>query len=482
MPLDPVFLDLLGRLNSRDKKNTTESDELALKSFLDRVLIPGPRQRRNVEPFDILATEISSAKSLFRTGMISYVHKMIEFDTLPDVFITVLQTCSVAAPDFFKSSNIDSWFRTEGFGTYAYRHIIKHNINPELLKIILVCANYPSDLLYGFVTEDIYKNNLGHTRLHEAAEAGNARLVEILLEPFHGKVLTLLQKTNEYKLTPVHCGIQSCYVNVLDAMAVSLRRDYLAPLRMKSTAVPSIQDYNDDDDDERDQLQVSANVIDDGGAKADGDVNKDRKEKQKAVDVFDREAVFIDTVLAPMIERFPNLRIVLEHITTELAVDFVLAQSNKLGATITPQHLCLNRNDLLGHGLRPHLFCLPILKRQSHQQALLRAATSGDMHFFLGTDSAPHTQSAKLSACGCAGIYSGYHALAIYAQVFEQENALDKLESFASRHGAQFYGLPINQETITLVKQAWQVPDSLPFADEEVIPLFAGQTLQWQVQ
>lgn len=201
-----------------------------------------------------------------------------------------------------------------------------------------------------------------------------------------------------------------------------------------------------------------------------------------AVDVFDREAVFIDTVLSQMVREFPALKIVLEHITTAEAASFVAAQASHVAATITPHHLCLNRNDLLGHGIRPHLFCLPILKRERHQQALLRAATSGDPRFFCGTDSAPHARTAKLSACGCAGIYSGYHAVEIYAQVFEQEQALDKLEAFLSHFGADFYGLPVNTETLTLVKKPWTVPETLDFADDVVVPLFAGQTLSWQIQ
>lgn len=200
------------------------------------------------------------------------------------------------------------------------------------------------------------------------------------------------------------------------------------------------------------------------------------------VDVFDREARFIEQILPSLIKRFPTLKIVLEHITTQEAVDFVSAQPHTIGATITPHHLALNRNDLLGHGIRPHYFCLPILKRRTHQLALLQAATQGNPHFFLGTDSAPHTQSTKLSACGCAGIYSGCHALEIYAQLFNEAGALPALENFASRYAAQFYGLPINQEKITLVKEEWTIPDNLPFNHEVVVPMWAGLTLKWKIQ
>lgn len=200
------------------------------------------------------------------------------------------------------------------------------------------------------------------------------------------------------------------------------------------------------------------------------------------VDVFDREAVFIDTILKPLIKDFPKLRIVLEHITTAQAVEFVSMANNNIAATITPQHLLFNRNDIFKGGIRPHYYCLPILKREKHREALVIAATSGNAKFFLGTDSAPHTQFAKESACGCAGMYSAHAAIELYAQAFEENNALNKLEGFASLFGAQFYQLPVNKEKITLVKEAHKIKDSYPFGDETLIPLKAGETIQWKIQ
>jgi dihydroorotase len=200
------------------------------------------------------------------------------------------------------------------------------------------------------------------------------------------------------------------------------------------------------------------------------------------VDVFDRERVFLETVLAPLTERLPELRVVFEHITTREAVEFVRAGSANIGATITPQHLLLNRNAMLVGGIHPHNYCLPVLKRESHRQALLEAATSGNPRFFLGTDSAPHARGAKESACGCAGIYSAHAAIELYAEAFEEAGALDKLEAFASLNGPDFYGLPRNSEKITLVRKPWQVPDSYPFGEETVIPMAAGETLQWRLE
>ena len=199
-------------------------------------------------------------------------------------------------------------------------------------------------------------------------------------------------------------------------------------------------------------------------------------------DIFDREKLFIDTVLTPLCANFPELRIVLEHITTKEAVDFICASKHPLGATITPQHLLYNRNKLLVNGIKPHVYCLPILKRESHQQALLEAATSGNKKFFLGTDSAPHSIGDKHSACGCAGVYSAYSAIELYTHVFATMDALDKLEAFASFHGADFYHLPYNQEQITIIKKPWQVATALQFGKETVIPLAAGETLSWQLQ
>ena len=199
------------------------------------------------------------------------------------------------------------------------------------------------------------------------------------------------------------------------------------------------------------------------------------------IDIFDREAVFIERHLRPLVAQFPKLKIVMEHITTKQGADFVLSAGDNIAASITPQHLMHNRNDMLVGGIRPHLFCLPILKRNIHQQALINIATSGSHKVFLGTDSAPHTQGAKESACGCAGCFSHHAAIELYAEVFDQANALDKLEAFASTNGPNFYGLPHNQVTIELKKQAWQLPDSLPFEDTQVIPLGAGTTLNWKL-
>jgi dihydroorotase len=200
------------------------------------------------------------------------------------------------------------------------------------------------------------------------------------------------------------------------------------------------------------------------------------------IDIFDREQVFIDTILQPLVANYPNLKIVLEHITTKNAVDFVKAAADNVGATITVHHLLYNRNDMLVGGIRPHYFCLPILKRNTHQQALIEAATSGNKKFFLGTDSAPHAQAAKESACGCAGVYSAHAAIELYAEVFEQENALDKLEAFASINGPTFYQLPINTDKITLVKKAWQVPATMTFGDDVVVPVRANEDILWQVE
>ncbi|PSN14319.1 dihydroorotase [filamentous cyanobacterium CCT1] len=198
------------------------------------------------------------------------------------------------------------------------------------------------------------------------------------------------------------------------------------------------------------------------------------------VDMFDREKVFIEKYLMPLKQRFPQLRVVLEHVTTLEAVEFVLATDN-VAATITPQHLLFNRNSLFQGGLRPHYYCLPILKRETHRQALLRAATSGNPKFFLGTDSAPHPRNGKESACGCAGCFSALHAMELYAEAFESVNALDKLEAFASFYGPDFYGLPRNSDRITLSKTTWRIPDELPFGDTELVPLRAGEAIGWKM-
>ena len=200
------------------------------------------------------------------------------------------------------------------------------------------------------------------------------------------------------------------------------------------------------------------------------------------VDIFDREAVFIERHLSPLCRDFPNLRIVLEHISSKVAVEFVTQHGKKLAATITPHHLLFNRNDLLTGGLRPHLYCLPIIKTTHDREALINAAISGNPQFFLGTDSAPHTKSSKESCCGAAGIYSAHAAIELYAEIFANHRALDKLENFASRFGAQFYGLPLHNETMTLINKPWKVPSSLPFGDEVLIPLMAGKIVSWQIK
>ena len=200
----------------------------------------------------------------------------------------------------------------------------------------------------------------------------------------------------------------------------------------------------------------------------------------KEVDVFDREKVFIETHLIPLKQRFPHLRIVLEHITTSDAVQFVLANDN-IAATITPQHLLFNRNALFTGGIRPHFYCLPILKHEEHRRAILQAATSGNPKFFLGTDSAPHARDRKETSCGCAGCYSALHAMELYAEAFERVDALDKLEAFASFHGPDFYQLPRNTETITLIKTAWRIPDEMPLTESGLVPLRAGEELTWQM-
>lgn len=199
------------------------------------------------------------------------------------------------------------------------------------------------------------------------------------------------------------------------------------------------------------------------------------------VDVFDREKAFIDEHLSRLVARFPTLKVVFEHITTRDAAQFVRGASSNVGATITAHHLLYNRNHMLVGGIRPHLYCLPILKRNEHQEALLDAATSGNPKFFLGTDSAPHATHTKEAACGCAGCYTAYAAIELYAEAFEQRNALNKLETFASHFGADFYGLPRNNEQITLVREDWNAPASLPFGEQTVIPLRAGETLRWKL-
>lgn len=197
------------------------------------------------------------------------------------------------------------------------------------------------------------------------------------------------------------------------------------------------------------------------------------------VDIFDREAVFIERHLAPLVRDFPGLRMVLEHITTRTAVDFVRSSPGNVAATITAHHLLLNRNAMFIGGIRPHHYCLPVLKRETHRLALIEAATSGSPKFFLGTDSAPHSRRAKESACGCAGVYTAHAALELYVEVFEQAGALDRIEAFASFHGADFYRLPRNQDTVTLVKRPWSVPSEIDLGDDTLVPFRAGDHVAW---
>lgn len=201
------------------------------------------------------------------------------------------------------------------------------------------------------------------------------------------------------------------------------------------------------------------------------------------IDIFDREKVFIDRHLRDIVENFPDLKVVFEHITTKDAVDFVKAASDNVAATITPQHLLLNRNDLLVGGVQPHNYCLPVLKRNTHQLALQDAVVSGSAKFFLGTDSAPHEKHRKESACGCAGCYSAWSAIELYAQVFEDLGVLENLEDFASHYGADFYGLPRNTGTITLVKEQWQVPEEITLPNgNPIVPFYAGKELNWKLK
>jgi dihydroorotase len=199
------------------------------------------------------------------------------------------------------------------------------------------------------------------------------------------------------------------------------------------------------------------------------------------VDVFDRESVFIDETLAPLIERFPRLKVVFEHITTARAVEFVAAARDGVAATITPQHLLHNRNAIFAGGIRPHYYCLPILKREDDRAALVRAAVSGNPRFFLGTDSAPHERSTKETSCGCAGMFTAHAAIELYAEAFEASGHLDRLEAFASHFGADFYGLPRHEEHIALRREPWVVPEGYPFGEGTVVPYRAGETVAWRL-
>ncbi len=200
------------------------------------------------------------------------------------------------------------------------------------------------------------------------------------------------------------------------------------------------------------------------------------------IDIFDREAVFIERVLQPLLKDLPELRVVFEHITTKNAAEFVAAAPDNIAATITAHHLLYNRNAMLVGGIRPHYYCLPVLKRELHREALVRAATSGSPKFFLGTDSAPHAQHTKENACGCAGCYTAHAAIEFYAEAFDAAGALDKLEGFASFYGADYYGLPRNTATVSLRKEAWQVPETVGFGEHQLVPLRAGESVQWKLE
>jgi dihydroorotase len=200
-----------------------------------------------------------------------------------------------------------------------------------------------------------------------------------------------------------------------------------------------------------------------------------------AVDIFDREAVFIERVMQPLRRDMPALKVVFEHITTKDAAQYVAEGEGPIGATITAHHLLYNRNEIFKGGIRPHYYCLPVLKREEHRQALVRVATSGSPRFFLGTDSAPHPKGLKEHACGCAGCYTALHAMELYAEAFDKAGALDKLEAFASLNGAQFYGLPRNSDRITLRREPWILPAELPLGEATIVPLNAGETIGWKL-
>ena len=201
-----------------------------------------------------------------------------------------------------------------------------------------------------------------------------------------------------------------------------------------------------------------------------------------SIDIFDREAVFIDRVMTPLRRDMPELKVVFEHITTKDAAQYVLEASGPVGATITAHHLLYNRNAIFTGGIRPHYYCLPVLKRETHREALVAAATSGNPRFFLGTDSAPHARGLKEHACGCAGCYTALHAMELYAEAFDAAGALDKLEAFASFNGPAFYGLPRNTGTLTLEREDWQLPAELPYGDTTLVPLRGGETLRWKAR
>ncbi len=291
------------------------------------------------------------------------------------------------------------------------------------------------------------------------AEAYRLRIIAAIPESIAFEPLMTLYLTDNTSPDEIRRAKESGFVHAVklypagattnsDAGVTDIRRTYLALEAMQRLGMP---------------LLVHGEVTD------------------AAVDVFDREAAFIERVIQPLLKDFPDLRVVFEHITTKDAVEFVMSASGNIAATITAHHLLYNRNAMFAGGIRPHYYCLPVLKRELHREALGRAVTSGSRKFFLGTDSAPHAQYTKEAACGCAGIYTAHAAIELYALAFEQLGALDKLEGFASFHGADYYRLPRNKDTITLRKEDWQIPDSIGFGEHRLVPLMAGETMKWKL-
>jgi len=293
----------------------------------------------------------------------------------------------------------------------------------------------------------------------EQAQAYRARILAALPVDSHFEPLMTLYLTDNTTAKEIRTAKQSGIVHAVkyypagattnsDSGVTDIRKTYLALEEMQLCGMP---------------LLMHGEVTD------------------SAVDVFDREAVFITRVLQPLLRDLPDLRVVFEHISTIDAIQFVQSAPDNIAATITAHHLLYNRNAMLVGGIHPHYYCLPVLKRETHREALLAAATSGSKKFFLGTDSAPHAQHTKESACGCAGIYTAHTAIELYAEVFEQVGALDKLEGFASFHGADFYRLPHNVQSITLRKQEWQVPATVGFGEHQLVPLRASEMVKWKL-
>lgn len=292
----------------------------------------------------------------------------------------------------------------------------------------------------------------------EMARAYRERILAVLPEGMHFEPLMTLYLTDNTSAEEIRRAIDSGIVHGVklypagattnsDAGVTDLQRCMAALEQMQALGLP---------------LLVHGEVTD-------GDI-----------DLFDREAVFIERVLIPLRRQLPGLKVVFEHITTKEAVQYVQEADGHIGATITAHHLLYNRNAIFKGGIRPHYYCLPVLKRETHRLALIAAATSGNPKFFLGTDSAPHAKGLKEHACGCAGCYTALHAMELYAQAFEQAGALDKLEAFASFHGPDFYGLPRNEAKVTLERGEWSIPNELPMGETTVVPLDAGQSLNWK--